>query len=201
MPNWCFTDYTLVGSNEDAKTAYDALHKLEQTKRPGKFETGSYLPNPHWLGYVVEDILGKAWEDIPCRGTFANLELSYKDAKAEITFSTETAWAPCEELVSALAAKFNLSLNFYSEEPGNGYYCKENPDSIYPQTLHYSDDDTEEYFDALAEFIQEHGAKYRLAKDATLQDAMQAVNSSDDGLLIPITDQTSTEERRESRLS
>ena len=39
MPNWCFTDYMLIGSAEDTKAAYDALHKVEETKRPGPFAT------------------------------------------------------------------------------------------------------------------------------------------------------------------
>ena len=52
MPNWCFTDYMLIGSAEDTKAAYDALHKVEETKRHGPFATWSFESNPNWLGYT-----------------------------------------------------------------------------------------------------------------------------------------------------
>lgn len=190
MPNWCFTDYTLVGSAEDAKAAYDALHNLEQTDRPGPFAPWSFQSKRNWLGYVVEDILKRHWSEIPCRGTFANLELSQWDGRSAVILSTETAWSPCEDLMAQFAAKFRLSLNFYSEEPGNNYYCKENPDGIFTQVLCYSNDEGIEYYDSLAAFIKTRGEQYKLKPDASLSEALDVVNASEGGWLAEITDQT-----------
>ena len=102
--------------------------------------------------------------------------------------STETAWGPCEELMNALALKFNLSLNFHATEPGNMYFAKGGADEVYTETLHYSDDDGEEYFDTLEDFLAQYGDKYGLNANATLDDAIAAVNATDDGLLAPITE-------------
>ena len=124
MPNWCFTDYMLIGSAEDTKAAYDALHKVEETKRPGPFATWSFESNPNWLGYVAEDVIGLTWSAVACRGTFDNLRLTTWQDKSAVALSTETAWGPCEELMNALALKFNLSLNFHATEPGNMYFAK-----------------------------------------------------------------------------
>lgn len=190
MPNWCFTSYSLVGSDEDAKAAYDALRKLEQTARPGNFEAGSFLPNPHWLGYVVKDILGKSREDIPCRGIFESLELTKWGDKSIVEFNTETAWCPCDDLVELLADKFNLSQNYFAQEPGNLLYCKLNPDQVYPMTLHYYSDDDEDNLETLEHFLSEYGEKYGLKSDASLEEAIAAVNASEDGLLMPIADHT-----------
>ena len=33
MPNWCYTDYVLVGSEENVEAAYKALSKLQDTPR------------------------------------------------------------------------------------------------------------------------------------------------------------------------
>ena len=189
MPNWCFTDYTLVGSAEDAKAAYDALHKVEDTKRPGPFATWSFESNPNWLGYVAEDVIGLPWSAVACRGTFDNLQLTTWKDKSAVVLCTETAWGPCEELMDALALKFNLSLNFHATEPGNMHFAKGGADEVYTETLHYSDDDGEEYFDTLEDFLAQYGDKYGLKADATLDEAMVTVNESDDGLLALITEE------------
>ena len=62
-------------------------------------------------------------------------------------------------------------------------------DEVYTETLHYSDDDGEEYFDTLEEFLAQYGDKYGLKADATLEEAMAAVNASEDGLLAQISEE------------
>lgn len=190
MPNWCFTDYMLIGSAEDTKAAYDALHNVENNKRPGPFETWSFESNPNWLGYVVEDVIGLPWNAIGCRGTFDNLQLTTWKDKSAVALSTETAWSPCEELMDELARKFRLSLNYHATEPGNMYFAKGGADEVYTETLYYSDDEGEEYFDTLEDFFSQYGDKYGLKADATLNDAIAAVNASDDGLLAPISEES-----------
>ena len=68
------------------------------------------------------------------------------------------------------------------------YFAKGGADEVYTETLHYSDDDGEEYFDTLEDFLAQYGDKYGLNANATLDDAIAAVNATDDGLLAPITE-------------
>ena len=70
--------------------------------------------------------------------------------------------------MAPFAAKFRLSLNVYSEEPGNNDYCKENPDGIFTQVLCYSNDEGIEDDDSLAAFIKTRGEQYKLKPDASL---------------------------------
>ena len=90
--------------------------------------------------------------------------------------------------MDALAQKYKLSLNFHATEPGNMYFAKGGADEVYTETLHYSEDDGEEYFDTLEEFLAQYGDKYDLKADTTLDEALAAVNASEDGLLAPITE-------------
>lgn len=190
MPNWCFTAYTLVGSADDAKAAYDALHTVEETKRPGPFEAWSFESHSNWLGYVAEDVLGTPWNAVGCRGSFENLQLTTWKDKSAVVLSTETAWGPCEELMNELARKFRLSLNFHATEPGNQYFAKGGPDEVYTQTLYYySDDEGEEYFDTLEDFLSAKGERYNLSADARMDEALAAVNDSEDACLHPISDE------------
>lgn len=189
MPNWCITDCTLIGSAENTQAAYDALQKLEDTQRPKSEEPGSFLPDSHWLGYIVEEVLNKSYYCMDCRGTFYGHSLSTWQGKPSIVFSTETAWAPCEELLKEFAMKFGLSLNFYSQEPGSVYYVRFGTDGVYPETLYYnSEEDGEEFYVTLEDFLRDQGAKYGLTADATLDDALKAVNASEDDMLEKIID-------------
>ena len=70
--------------------------------------------------------------------------------------------------MAPFAAKFRLSLNVYSEEPGNNDDCKENPDGIYTQVLCHSNDEGIEDDDSLAAFIKTRGEQYQLKPDASL---------------------------------
>ena len=93
------------------------------------------------------------------------------------------------KMMDALTQKYRLSLNFHATEPGNMYFAKGGADEVYTETLHYSDDDGEEYFDTLEEFLAQYCDKYGLKADATLDEAMAAVNASEDGLLAQISEE------------
>lgn len=191
MPNWCVTDYTLVGSEEDVNAACEALDKLVKTPRPSVKEAGydTYLTVPQWLGYIVEDILGKPYRLLDCRGTFYGHGTSTWKDKSSLVFSTETAWAPCPKMMEELAAKFRLSLNFYSQEPGSIYYVRQSPDGVYTDTLHYeSEEYGEDFYESLADFLKAHGAQYGLSADATLEETLAAVNATEDDRLDEIED-------------
>lgn len=186
MPNWCITDYTLIGSAEDVSAAFNALDKVANTPRPKDKDPWSFLPNPCWLGYIVQDILKKSPYDLDCRGTFYGHSMSTWKDKPSIVFSTETAWSPCQELMKELADKFHLSLNFYSQEPGSIYYVKKNPDGVYPETLYYYTDNGEEFYETLADFLKDRGEHYGLPPESTLEEAKAAVNANEDDMLEEI---------------
>lgn len=109
--------------------------------------------------------------------------------QSSLVFSTETAWAPCPKMMEELAAKFRLSLNFYSQEPGSIYYVRQSPDGVYTDTLHYeSEEYGEDFYESLADFLKAHGAQYGLSADATLEETLAAVNATEDDRLDEIED-------------
>lgn len=67
-----------------------------------------------WLGCLVE-ALGESWEKIYCRGTWDNLKFNGE----VLTFNTETAWSPCNEMFDMVCEKYPTLRYFYqSEESG-----------------------------------------------------------------------------------
>ena len=185
MPNWCFSDYALVGSEEDVKKAHDSMSTLEETPRSCPEEPWSFLNNSNWLGFVVEDIIKKSYKEYSCRGTFNDLDF-YKDGddKWVLAFTTETAWGPCYDLIEALADLFNLRVNYTAEELGMCFFEKHDKDDIFPKNFYYSDETNVEYFDTLEQFIEEYGEFYGLTKDSTFEESQEAVNNTDNGMLF-----------------
>ena len=175
MPNWCYTDYALVGSEENVEAAYNALSKLQDTPRETD-KPYSFEGNSNWLGYVVTDILKKSWEDISCRGQFNDLE--YMDDY--VSFSTETAWGPCNELIEQFAEMFNLSVNYRSEEFGMCFFEKRNPDNMFSTMFCYNDDYTTDYFDSLEGFIAEYGEHFGIPKGAAIEEVQALIREKDE---------------------
>ena len=61
---------------------------------------------------------------------------------------------------------------------------------MYTRTLYYySDDEGEEYFDTPEDFLREKGERFKLSADARMDEAMAAVNDSEDACLHPISDE------------
>ena len=57
----------------------------------------------------------ESWEKIYCRGTWDNLKFNGE----VLTFNTETAWSPCNEMFDMVCEKYPTLRYFYqSEEPG-----------------------------------------------------------------------------------
>lgn len=71
MPNWCSTDYQIVGKRTEVQNLYNKFKKVIATDRIYEKDGTTFLPNSSWLGYVVKDILeiDPETEVIPCRGT------------------------------------------------------------------------------------------------------------------------------------
>jgi hypothetical protein len=115
MPNWCSTNYHINGDKEEIKELSKILQDVEDGKFKGSVDNVGF---DAWLGYVVEQ-LGKSWHDVSCRGEFNSL--NYEDDWIE--FSTETAWCPCDEVLSLMKEKFpSIDIYYMAEEGGCGLY-------------------------------------------------------------------------------
>lgn len=114
MPNRCSTAYVIEGDAQDIKKLYELMKNLQEQKEPS-VENGF---GTSWLGYLV-DALGKDWEKVSCRGDWAKLEMENETLR----FTTETAWAPCNETLDLVCEKFpSLCYYYQTEEPGMGIY-------------------------------------------------------------------------------
>lgn len=125
MPNWCSTAYTIEGDAKEVKSLYDLMNELQKQKEPS-------VPNGFgtaWLGCLV-DALGENWEKVYCRGSWYDLEF---DGRV-LTFDTETAWSPCNEMFDMVCKKYpTLSYFYRSEEPGMALYRTNDEEGRYFQ--------------------------------------------------------------------
>lgn len=95
MPNWCSTDYYVVGSKKELSDLNRKMEKLENRKK-------SLVKNGFgntWLGNLVK-YLGGDWEKVYCRGEWMCRE--YDKEKNTLTFTTETAWCEMEKVYRIL---------------------------------------------------------------------------------------------------
>ena len=125
MPNWCSTAYAIEGDAKEVKSLYDLMNELQKQKEPS-------VPNGSgtaWLGCLV-DALGENWKNVFCRGSWYDLEI---DGRV-LTFNTETAWSPCNEMFDMVCKKYpTLSYFYRSEEPGMALYFTNDKEGRYFQ--------------------------------------------------------------------
>ena len=113
-----------------------------------------------WLGCLVE-ALGESWEKIYCRGTWDNLKFNGE----VLTFNTETAWSPCNEMFDMVCEKYPTLRYFYqSEEPGMCEYWTNDDEGKYFPDRYYVDVCTseEEYY---SEYFQDLESVYDWLED------------------------------------
>lgn len=147
MPNWCDTTYYAVGDERELKTLYELMTEISEMENP-RVENGF---GSYWLGCLV-DALGEDWHKVGCRGTFYDVDLN----DGELSFVTDTAWAPCDDVIDLLRRKFpSLDFYYYAEEQGCGVYItNDNTGEYFPDrylvSLNTEDNDyCEEYFETL----------------------------------------------------
>lgn len=101
------------------------MNELQKQKKPS-------VPNGFgtaWLGCLV-DALGENWKNVFCRGSWYDLEF---DGRV-LTFNTETAWSPCNEMFDMVCEKYPTLNYFYrSEEPGMALYFTNDKEGRYFQ--------------------------------------------------------------------
>lgn len=152
MPNWCNTDYYVVGSKKELSDLNKKMERLENRKK-------SLVKNGFgntWLGNLVKS-LGGDWEKVYCRGQWMNRE--YNKEKNTLTFTTETAWREMDEWRKFIESCYTtIRILYVAEEPGMGIYQTNDLDGVFfkdKYVLDYSED--VEYFeniDQAVEFIE-----------------------------------------------
>lgn len=153
MPNWCSTDYYIVGSKKEVLDLNKKMERLENRKK-------SLVKNSFgntWLGNLV-NYLGGDWEKVYCRGEWMCRE--YNKEKNTLTFTTETAWREMDEWRKFIESYYTtIKILFVTEESGMGIYQTNDKDAIFFKSkyvLDYTED--VEYFETIdqaIEFIEE----------------------------------------------
>jgi hypothetical protein len=140
MPNWCLTNITINGNENDLKV-FDKL--LDQ------WTSRNYIKNGFghsWLGNIV---LGSGIgtvdtnpeTDIRCRGSITQKQLC--DDMLDIQM--ETAWVPMLDMWVKLVEKFipEADITYTAEEHGCGIFCTNDPDLVDKYVVDSWDDDIE----------------------------------------------------------
>ena len=154
MANICSTSYVFVGSDDKVKELRSCLKKLKDTERT--------VPpiDPTWIGYIVQDILGKKWEDVYCRGEWDFSWNDDEDSNTHLRIYTDTAWNACNECFYELAEKYDLAMFYVSEELGFGIYdTNDSQHTYFPDYIIVTSEDETEYIEGrekVMEYINQH---------------------------------------------
>lgn len=148
MPNWCSTDYYVLGSRKEIMDLSKRMERLENRKK-------SLINNGFgntWLGNLVNN-LGGDWENVYCRGEWMCRE--WNKEKNTLTFTTETAWQEMKEWRKFIESCYKtIKILYVTEEPGMGIYKTNDLDEIFFKAkfvLDYGED--VEYFETLDQAI------------------------------------------------
>lgn len=148
MPNWCSTDYYVLGSRKEIMDLSKRMERLENRKK-------SLINNGFgntWLGNLVNN-LGGDWENVYCRGEWMCRE--WNKEKNTLTFTTETAWQEMKEWRRFIESCYKtIKILYVTEEPGMGIYKTNDLDEIFFKAkfvLDYGEDI--EYFETLDQAI------------------------------------------------
>lgn len=110
MPNWCETDYVIIGREDEVAVVHNTLQKMQGRK--------SLLPNDWgsmWIGNIVR-LLKKDWQKVYCRGWITDFNLV---APGRINISVESAWGELGEVRQLVQSNSeSLRIFYQSEEPG-----------------------------------------------------------------------------------
>ena len=148
MPNWCSTEYYVVGSKKELSDLNKKMERLENRKK-------SLVKNGFgntWLGNLVES-LGGDWEKVYCRGQWMCRVYNKEN-------TTETAWCEMNEWRKFIESCYKtIKILFVTEEPGCGIYQTNDLGGVFfkdKYVLDYTED--VEYFETIdqaVEFIEE----------------------------------------------
>ena len=114
MPNWCYSTYRIVGKKKEVQSLYSKMSNLERRRKP---LVESDFGNT-WLGCLVTK-LGGDRSKVHCRGSWSELEYDGET----ISFNTETAWEPMNEVFRLVKGIYpSLDIYYSAEEDMMGYF-------------------------------------------------------------------------------
>ena len=153
MPNWCSTEYYVVGSKKELSDLNKKMERLENRKK-------SLVKNSFgntWLGNLVES-LGGDWEKVYCRGQW--MCRVYNKENNTLTFTTETAWKEMDEWREFIESCYKtIKMLYVTEEPGCGIYQTNDLEGVFFKDKYVLDyTENVEYFETIdqaVEFIEE----------------------------------------------
>ena len=140
MPNWCDNHIFFYGYSDDVERLYSKIKTTSTIKDMVRQEITPGFDDQDWLGtlalvmgfnvcgykLISNSIIKTENEkdtDYPCRGQItSDISIEFDGDGGHLDFYYESAWAPCDELMIAIAEKFNLDISQMSEEPGCGLY-------------------------------------------------------------------------------
>lgn len=109
MPNWCDTQYKIIGKKEEVADLYSKIQQLQNMNEPLEPNGFGNL----WLGCLVK-LLGGDYGQIYCRGHI--IDFGYENDV--IGFSVESAWNEMAEVRQFLQQTYpSLKIFYYEEEP------------------------------------------------------------------------------------
>lgn len=119
MPNWCDTEYRVVGPGNEIRNLKRHIEKfVSKELHHSDFKEA-------WLGNIAIG-MGLNWEEIPCRGTLDSMAAwhPWSQDDAELQINTTSAWTPTEELFFKVASKYasHCKVYYMAIEPGVGLY-------------------------------------------------------------------------------
>lgn len=140
MPNWCYTQYAIIGEKKELKELHDKTKTLQEKPEP-------LVPNgfgPNWLGCLVK-ALGHDIEKTNCRGSWTELALSEDGSK--LTFNTETAWSRTEDVEDLIRKEYpSLRIYFLEDECGMGIFdTNDLTGEYFPERVIVDDFEEQEY--------------------------------------------------------
>ena len=149
MPNWCETQYKIIGKKEEVQDLYSKIQQLQNLEEPLEPNGFGNL----WLGCLVT-ILGGEWNKIYCRGYIIDFSLD----DGVLSINTETAWSEMKEVHQFIQQIYpSLEILYYEEEPGWGIYQTNDHDKRFFSFRYILDDlegDGPEYYDDIDSLLK-----------------------------------------------
>ena len=173
MPNWCDTQYKIIGKKEEVQDLYSKIQQLQNMEEPLEPNGFGNL----WLGCLVT-ILGGDWNKIYCRGHIIDYSLD----DSVLSIDTETAWSEMQEVRQFIQQIYpSLEILYYEEEPGWGIYQTNDHDKRFFSFRYILDDlegDGPKYYDDTDSLLE--AASEIFGKELkTMADLEEIVNESD----------------------
>ena len=114
MPNWCNTQYVIVGDEKELEELKSVLDRMNERDCPKVSNDFGHM----WLGELVTE-LGFDWNERRCRGII--MDYGLKDGI--LFMDQETAWCEQEGVRESIEERFpSLTVYFLEEELGCGIF-------------------------------------------------------------------------------